>query len=400
MQLRGRLLSALTGEDFASLVLDGTPESLTLEFKRDLPSDEETDKSRFVRQVTAMANALGGLIVFGIDEIRVGTKHTGRAGTVIGVDPSLRDESLRRLDMLIRDRTDPPLSQCLVRDFDLPTGETVIAVGIPKSAAGPHAAVGGRSGTYWRRSPSGIYAVPAAELRRMFLQRGQWHEELELFRRERIHRAMNRADIPTPRLQGSTFLHILPLGRLTEWINIVSHAGELMREDRLPHQGFSGTPNADGYLLSDAFGSDRLTRVQWLRCGGVELHTNVYHTYMERGGESLHYFEATNFGMEVIRMAQQAIAFMSGPLSVDPPYAVMLSLRDLRGARFNMNGWQQHALPWGQFEDDELLLPPLILDDTPASCRDAVMPLLDVVWQAAGYLECFLRRQPRSSEAP
>jgi predicted HTH transcriptional regulator len=45
-------------------------ESLTLEFKRDLPSGQNEEKREFLYDVAGMANAGGGDIVFGIADRR------------------------------------------------------------------------------------------------------------------------------------------------------------------------------------------------------------------------------------------------------------------------------------------------------------------------------------------
>jgi len=48
MHIRGRNLDEMTGEALATLIADGTPESLTLEFKSALPGASETGRPRFI----------------------------------------------------------------------------------------------------------------------------------------------------------------------------------------------------------------------------------------------------------------------------------------------------------------------------------------------------------------
>jgi hypothetical protein len=67
------------------LVTDEHVESLTLEFKRELPFASATDKAEVAKDVSAMANLAGGLIVYGIEERegKGGVKIAGRGVPLI-----------------------------------------------------------------------------------------------------------------------------------------------------------------------------------------------------------------------------------------------------------------------------------------------------------------------------
>jgi len=78
-------LSELTPTHVESLVDNEVAESLTLEYKQQLPSKESSDEKRaFLYDVVAMANAAGGDIVFGIAERRGENSNTGIAERLSG----------------------------------------------------------------------------------------------------------------------------------------------------------------------------------------------------------------------------------------------------------------------------------------------------------------------------
>ncbi len=54
------------------------PESQTLEFKRQLPAKDDSGRVEFLKDVSALANAEGGDLVFGIAEVNAKASRTSR----------------------------------------------------------------------------------------------------------------------------------------------------------------------------------------------------------------------------------------------------------------------------------------------------------------------------------
>jgi len=59
---------ALDTSTFERLVSDGVPEGQRIEFKSTLPGSTKDERQEFARDVAAMANGGGGLLLFGIGE--------------------------------------------------------------------------------------------------------------------------------------------------------------------------------------------------------------------------------------------------------------------------------------------------------------------------------------------
>ncbi len=88
-------LAALNEGVLSSLIANGVPESLTIEYKQALPEENDEGRREFVADVSQFANSNGGDLVYGIAEQRDSTgKPTGVPESIVGVkgvDDALRD---------------------------------------------------------------------------------------------------------------------------------------------------------------------------------------------------------------------------------------------------------------------------------------------------------------------
>lgn len=120
----------LTASDIEDLLTLSSGESEVLEFKSELPAFNDKGKAEFLKDVCAMANASGGLLLYGIQE------HDGCAcGLTIRVIEE-QDALMRRLAQTSQDNIEPAIRIALavirVRSHD------VLAVEVPQSFSGPY----------------------------------------------------------------------------------------------------------------------------------------------------------------------------------------------------------------------------------------------------------------------
>jgi predicted HTH transcriptional regulator len=118
--------SRLAKEDIERLVSDCVPESHTLDYKQALPDESPKSKVDFLVDVSAMANASGGDLVFGITEHRVEGKPTSIPNGYANLKIKSLDESKRRLESLIREGIEPALSVKIVHFDGLPEGPVIL----------------------------------------------------------------------------------------------------------------------------------------------------------------------------------------------------------------------------------------------------------------------------------
>ncbi len=63
-------LEDITEEDIENLIINGEREGKTIEYKRDIPDNTDLSKKKFLASISSLANALGGDLIFGIEENR------------------------------------------------------------------------------------------------------------------------------------------------------------------------------------------------------------------------------------------------------------------------------------------------------------------------------------------
>lgn len=110
-------LSEITEADIQALVDTKAQESLTLEFKSALDLSRERDKKEAAKDVSAMANAAGGLIVYGVEEGTVGDPPRKCAiGIAALTAPGLREQLDNCLSTSITPRVAVKLREVPVSD--------------------------------------------------------------------------------------------------------------------------------------------------------------------------------------------------------------------------------------------------------------------------------------------
>lgn len=158
MTIRWSRLHALLGEapgpltyDFiTSAVAAGLAETDDLDWKSILTGKEEAQLEEFAKDVAAMANSGGGLIVYGVNEKKQGT---GQADGVQSVDVS--EGAQRRLRALAASRIHPAVAGLDFVPLTSPDGLTsVLVLVVPRSADAPHMiGQGAKIGVPFRSGP-------------------------------------------------------------------------------------------------------------------------------------------------------------------------------------------------------------------------------------------------------
>lgn len=128
-RLLGRQPSPLTDEILSAAVEAGIGETDDLDWKRELPPARELPKTDFPKDIAAMANSGGGLIVYGVEEQQKAA--TGRADT-----GDLTEVHERSLHSAAITAITPPVFGLEI--FRLGTEPRAVAVVVPASVDGPH----------------------------------------------------------------------------------------------------------------------------------------------------------------------------------------------------------------------------------------------------------------------
>src|SRR5687768_16912032 len=122
---------APNGFGILNLILNNIEEGQTLEFKKALPEPSDKGKAEFLKDVTALANADGGQIVFGINE---------KAGKAYSLEPLAledRDHEQRRLLQILESQIEPRITGLKLEWVEI-EARSYCVVSVPRSYAAPH----------------------------------------------------------------------------------------------------------------------------------------------------------------------------------------------------------------------------------------------------------------------
>jgi hypothetical protein len=197
----------VTEDDLRRLI--GSSESRELEFKQSIGRSDE-DVKEFLKDVSAMANATGGDVIYGVVE-DIDENGNTVATEIQGIAGENSDDVVLRFDSLIRDCIKPRLLGIRIQPVLLNNTHSVFIVRVPRSWNAPH--VVDRKG-HWRfyyRDSAGTHPMDVTELRNAVTFADTLTKRLEEFRLQRL--ATIAAD---PLLESSAkiVLHFQPLSSI------------------------------------------------------------------------------------------------------------------------------------------------------------------------------------------
>lgn len=124
-------LASIDAEKIEEICRGRFSESATLDFKRSIPGRDGGGVAELAKDVSAMANADGGDLVFGIDEV------DAAASAIAPITTETADQAQRRIFQVIDSNIEPRLRGVHMKAVDVPGGYVLI-VRVPASFDGPH----------------------------------------------------------------------------------------------------------------------------------------------------------------------------------------------------------------------------------------------------------------------
>ncbi len=379
-------------------------EDKTLDYKRDLPEAKENYKE-FLKDVTSFANALGGDILYGIEEaIDFEGKNTGKPQSICGISGNV-DQVISRLENVIRDSIDPRLTPG-ARFWPIPcsNGSHVILLRIPQSWSRPHM-LKTRDSRFWVRNSNGKHAMDAREIRAAFQLSGQIPERIRRFRDERLSRIFS-GDTPIPLRHGvQVIMHLIPLSSVLEPVNLdmvdlMHNVGSITP---FCFNGHNSRFNIDGVLNYTVGNVEACPGyIQFFRSGVIEA-VDAYH-FQAKELANPYYVDHNPLSHPRIsvvdghRICQEIIDALGNLLErmpivgINPPLYLFITCRGLGGSVLidNRRIEYEEGSQTGNYQinQDVLLLPDVQIDDFSVPADVVARPALDALWQAAGRAFC------------
>ena len=222
------------------------------------------------------------------------------------------------------------------------------------------------------------------EIRNAVLLSEAGTDRIRQFRDERLDIIQADEINPTAKC-AKLVLHVIPMQSITER-SLLSMSDIAAQISQLNTRGFGGgtiRPNLDGYLICAPHGKGgrMLAYTQFFRSGIIEGVDSDSLAPLDNGGESVCWIPSTLVENYAVDAVTAFLSFLRR-FEIEPPIVVIVSMLGVRGYRMAEPGMRLG----NKFVDrDVLKLPELLLEQWPEDVGTEMRPVIDSIWQAAGY---------------
>lgn len=330
-------LNNISKQQLQELITNKVFENKELEYKDYSFNDGKmTDKhkEKFMKEITAFANTIGGTIIIGMqeDENRLPTKINGAGFSIREFDNWL--SSFRQL---VLSRIRPHLHGIECIPVELDENNIAIVISVPRSYSRPHSFWDGNKDEFYMRYSNGITYMDIDDLRKEFLYSSSIQNKMLQFRRDRISMILANECVGNLGADGKLVIHIIP-----EWSFELGNLVDLKKVERNSElRPFSGSSwsyryNADGYCIYSKHNEDNL----------MKTYTQVFHNGIIEAVEIRlisQYREKEIFDWKQVEKAIIDAISNYGDimnlLRVPKPWHIFATLLNVKGYRTNMSGW-------------------------------------------------------------
>ncbi|GIK49600.1 MAG: hypothetical protein BroJett013_22970 [Alphaproteobacteria bacterium] len=360
-----------TTSEINAWVSAGAAESMTLEFKAQPWGNNDEAKRECLKDITALANTRGGLIVVGIAE----SNNAASALSPLSAEDAEKERG--RINDLIAGGVEPRLYGVDVEAVPV-DGGAVLAIAVPRSASRPHRITARGHNRYWLRNSTGVYEANVADLRALFLQSAEigeralrWHDE----RRAAIRAGHVVSNIaPDP---DAMVLHLIPADafapQATQLDLKVLH-GNARQFWPIGATGFNPQYTFDGFLAVP--GTDPCSTYTLVQRNGIVEAIEIG----LRGGQHNLIYPA-RLEQDLVDATNRYAASLFS-LGIVPPVYVVATIEGVQGAEFARRHYSV-SIP-----QEKLALPVVVVESAASEqeIASALRPALDALYNAAGFV--------------
>jgi hypothetical protein len=368
----------ITPDKIAALLEDQTPESRTLDYKRDLSLDAPDARKELARDVSSFANAAGGFLVYGVDEER------GVPTKLLGVKCDDFDALKLRIESILRDSVQPRVPGFSIGQVVGAADDPIIVIHVPQSWVGPHMAASPGQSYFYSRTNSGKQPLDVQQIRHAFIAGTEIGERIRRFRDERLGRILaNEGGMPLWKTGPTLVNHLCPLVDNADVFPAI--AG---RTDKLPPHcenstGTSARFTLDGYVTFPSVKLDQnvvYCYTQVFRSGAFERCEPI--------GIRSDFTPHQGYGSDLEKaILDAARLFVSasrqngseGPLTF---MSTLLEVRGIRIARSDHDNWNRQRVD--SIDRAVVTLPEVIVEGATVTAED-LKPTFDALWQSSGW---------------
>ncbi|MDK4728761.1 AlbA family DNA-binding domain-containing protein [Rhizobium phaseoli] len=383
MSLQAVPFSKLSEAEIQRLLDYGVVESIHLDYKRQNYETSESGRKEFLKDISSMANTLGGDLVIGLSEA------DGLPQSIIPLGGD-RDKDVQRLEQLALHGLEPRIRNLQIKPIALAAGGYLILVRVPRSYVAPHRVILGNSARFYARAGTTTYEPNVDQLRQMFIATPLIAEKIKAFHADRLIRITANETPIAMNAAGKLVIHVVPFPAFTDGsmidliarLSVGTHVpvppdevGQLSRQ----------SVNLDGYLNYTSTGSHsdaRKAYAQFFRNGAIE---GVADLRTDDGVSSR--FVGVPFVQLVVDKVRQYLA-TADHYDMGLPAYVFLSFCNASNTVY------RYPVPGGGFQETDpfgreiIALPEIYIDSFDVDVATTMRPAFNVLWNAFGHHHC------------
>ncbi len=376
--------SEVTEDTIREICQQGWPESQTLDFKRELPGRDSRGRNEFLKDVCALANAEGGDLVYGLEQI------DGAAKAPAPIMSESIDALRARLLQILDAGLEPRVSGIAMHEVPMDRGFVWI-VRVPASFETPHRYHHDGHSRFVVRNGTVTSDMTYDQIRAAFNRSATLSERARRFRRDRCT-AIDSGTAWRPLVPGPVaIVHVIPIAAMLSRVSVdvgALHDGNYMAFAQTEPSWGSKTArtlNLDGLVVHPSHepGTQLFAFSTVFRAGALESVRFVGHARM--GDDLIPSTVLATF----VRNTVSKLTCGAAQNGYPGPAIVGVSLLRAGGIRLGLG--DRYSRPIAIIGDRrDMLLPeawiPALEGFT--DIDSVVRPQLDMLWQCFGEPRC------------
>lgn len=379
-------VTAINADLIAKVCSSGWPESMSLEFKRDAPGYSDKDKHELLKDVSALANADGGDIVFGINEAN------GVASELTPIFLEDADALSRRINQTIESGIEPRILGLQFISIDV-EGGYIFVVRVPASFLGPHAVKVNNNRRFVMRNGTSTSDMTFDQIRLAFDRTATLTERARSLVFERNELLKQRLT-PKPLIIGPIkAVHFVPLNGIAgkQKPNLQKiYSEDFMKLIEADWGGGGKVFNLDGVVVYPGGRADEghYGYALVLRSGAMESASLGGGGYQEHSSEVERFYVWSLDMTKYFRERTTTFLNLAKEQGISGPAILSFSLLHVTNYELGIDSNQMFRRS-AKADRDHLIAPELWIDNLEAANVDEVVrPLLDTLWQGFGVERC------------
>ena len=225
--------------------------------------------------------------------------------------------------------------------------------------------------------------MDVTEIKQAFIQTNEWEKQADEFRKQRIMDVRSKQYIPNIDIDGSTFIHFIPLGKRNHIVDLKKHQELLRGLQPLHNSSYGYRFNADGHLISPSHHEICQSYNQYFRNGIIEIYSSTLHYKNEKKMR----YSGGQLELATLEYIKRLIPILN-EIGVELPLILYISILDLLNYSIaipSIPGMIIDAPDHNNFDRDDLLLPGLVIESYDLDFSELLMPIFNIFWQSSGW---------------